>query len=109
MGDIIQAQRKQVVAATPVVIGETEITLAAPAERISLRAKEDAVSGLSNALGVALPVKPKTSSANGARHALWLGPDEWLVIDTASGGLLSALSGVESLHSSTDVSHRNYA
>lgn len=109
MVDIIQAERKQVVAATPVVIGETVITLAPPAERISLRARQDAVAGLSNALGVALPVKPKTSSSNGARHALWLGPDEWLVIDTASNGLLSALNGVESLHSSTDVSHRNNA
>lgn len=109
MVDIIQAERKQVVSATPVSFGETTVTLAAPAERISLRAKEDALPGLSNALGLLLPTKPKTSASNGSRHALWLGPDEWLVIDTASSGLLSALSGVESLHSSTDVSHRNNA
>lgn len=109
MADIIQAQRQQVVAATPMVIGETTITLAAPAERLSLRAKADAYAGLSNALGLSLPVTPKTSSVNGSRHALWLGPDEWLVIDTASNGLLSALIGVESLHSATDISHRNNA
>jgi sarcosine oxidase subunit gamma len=109
MVDIIQAQRQQVIAATPVSFGETTVTLAAPAERLSLRAKDDALPGLSNALGLSLPTKPKTSASNGARHALWLGPDEWLVIDTASNGLLSALKGVESLHSATDVSHRNNA
>ena len=109
MVDIIQAQRQQVVRAVPLGFGETTITLAAPAARLSLRAGEDAVSGLSSALGLSLPTKPKTSATNGSRHALWLGPDEWLVIDTGSNGLLSALSGVESMHSSTDVSHRNNA
>lgn len=109
MADIIQAQRQQVVSAVGVVVGETTITLAPPAERLSLRANADALTGLGNALGLTLPDRPKTSSSNGSRHALWIGPDEWLVIDTASDGLLSALNGVESLHSSTDVSHRNNA
>ena len=33
-----------------------------------------------NALGVALPLKPNTSVATANVDALWLGPDEWLLV-----------------------------
>lgn len=33
-------------------------------------------------LGVALPLEANTVAGTGKRHALWLGPDEWLVIGT---------------------------
>ncbi len=85
------------------------VSILPPASRISLRAKPDAVAGLSKALGVTLPVKPKTSAAKGDRVALWLGPDEWLVIDEAEGDLLADCAGVKALHSAVDVSHRNVA
>ena len=55
-----------------------------PAERISLRAPEASVAALSKALGVTLPNQPKTSASKAGRTALWLGPDEWLVIDEAA-------------------------
>ncbi|MFT4182560.1 MAG: sarcosine oxidase subunit gamma [Rhizobium sp.] len=85
------------------------LTPAAPASRISLRAPAESVAGLSKALGVKLPTRPKTSASANGRHALWLGPDEWLVIDENGAELvgLAASSGV--LHSATDVSHRNTA
>jgi sarcosine oxidase subunit gamma len=35
---------------------------------------------LAEALGFALPVIPNTVAAKGGRRALWLGPDEWLVV-----------------------------
>ena len=35
---------------------------------------------LAGALGLALPVAPNTVSHNQDRRALWLGPDEWLVV-----------------------------
>jgi sarcosine oxidase subunit gamma len=35
---------------------------------------------LADALGFALPVIPNTVAAKGDRRALWLGPDEWLVV-----------------------------
>ena len=68
--------------------GATGVTLAVlpPAERISLRAPAASVAALSKALGVSLPQKPKTSAAKAGRTALWLGPDEWLVIDEAAKG-----------------------
>ncbi len=85
------------------------LTPAAPASRLSLRAKPDAVEALSTALGLSLPTRPKASVTIGTRHALWLGPDEWLVIDETDTdlGSLAAAAGV--LHSATDISHRNTA
>lgn len=35
---------------------------------------------LAEALGFALPVIPNTVAAKGDRRALWLGPDEWLIV-----------------------------
>ena len=41
-------------------------------------------SALEGALGFALPLEPNTSATAGGVTALWLGPDEWLVV-TAEG------------------------
>ena len=79
-----------------------------PAERISLRAPPESLSALSSALGLELPTKPKTSAGRGGRVALWLGPDEWLVIDQ-TGDPLADCAGVEALHSAVGISHRNVA
>ena len=80
-----------------------------PAERISLRAPEASVAALSKALGVTLPKKPKTSASKAGRTALWLGPDEWLVIDEAGNDPLADCAGVSALHSAVGISHRNVA
>ncbi len=79
------------------------------AERISLRVRAGDVSALSGALGVDLPTKPKTSATANGRTALWLGPDEWLVIGDVGGGLMQTAANSGVLHSATDVSHRNIA
>ena len=86
-----------------------DIRPASGATRLSLRAPSASLAALSKALGVKLPVAPKTSATAGARHALWLGPDEWLLIDEAEGDLAGACRGVKALHSAVDVSHRNAA
>ena len=78
-----------------------------PAERMSLRAPTASIAALTKALGVALPTRPKASSAKGGRMALWLGPDEWLVIDEAGGDPLADVAAVKALHSAVGVSHRN--
>jgi len=77
--------------------------------RISLRAPAASVGALSEALGLSLPLKPKTSASKGSRTALWLGPDEWLVIDDGAKDPLEACAGVEALHSAVGISHRNVA
>jgi sarcosine oxidase subunit gamma len=82
---------------------------AEPAARLALRARAEAVPALSEALGIALPQKPKSSASAGGRHALWLGPDEWLLIDEAGADLPAAAAKASVLHSAVDVSHRNTA
>jgi sarcosine oxidase subunit gamma len=85
------------------------LTPAEPASRLSLRAKAEAVDALSAALGLTLPTHPKTSASASARHALWLGPDEWLVIDELANDLAGTVLAAGVLHSATDISHRNTA
>ncbi len=82
------------------------VTPAGPAFRVALRARADDVAALSKALGVVLPEKPKTSAEAKGRAALWLGPDEWLVIDEKADPL-TALARAKALHSAVDISHRN--
>jgi len=83
------------------------LTPATSASRISLRSPEASVAALSSALGLMLPPSPKTSAQAGSRTALWLGPDEWLVIDESAVDLVAVAGGSGVLHSATDISHRN--
>ncbi|QOF70222.1 sarcosine oxidase subunit gamma [Aminobacter sp. SR38] len=78
-----------------------------PASRMSLRARPAAVAALSKAIGVTLPEKPKSSAVKAGRTVLWLGPDEWLVIDEAGGDPIGDCASVKGMHSAVDVSHRN--
>lgn len=80
-----------------------------PAARISLRAPAASRAALSEGLGLTLPDRPKTSSSKGTRHALWLGPDEWLVFDDSKVDLVGACGRASALHSAVDISHRNTA
>ena len=103
------AQRRPALAGQESLAKNVRVAVLPPAERISLRAPEASVAALSKALGVALPKKPKTSSAKDGRTALWLGPDEWLVIDEAGASPLADCAKVKALHAAVDVSHRNVA
>ncbi|MCD2174025.1 sarcosine oxidase subunit gamma [Rhizobium sp. C4] len=87
--------------------GTASVTPLQPMTRLSLRADADAVATLSKALGVTLPTAPLTSAEKDGRAALWLGPDEWLLIDASGADMMALLAGVNVLHSATDVSHRN--
>ena len=55
--------------------------------------------GIEKALGFALPLAPNTVTGKGKKSALWMGPDEWMIVtapDTAAktlSGLHDALSG----------------
>ena len=85
------------------------LTPAAPASRIALRAPAECIDGLSQALGLQVPNRPKTSASANGRLALWLGPDEWLVIDEHGVDLVGLAASAGVLHSAADVSHRNTA
>ena len=104
-----QALRKAPLAGFDGGSAAARVTPEMPATRLSLRARAEDVGALSSALGLPLPTRPKTSASSNGRHALWLGPDEWLLVDENEADMmaLAASSGV--LHSATDVSHRNTA
>jgi sarcosine oxidase, subunit gamma len=80
------------------------------AERVSLRARPDALGPLSRALGLEPPTAPRASASLNGLAALWLGPDEWLLIAKSGSGLAASLAGIEGgLYSAVDISHRNTA
>jgi sarcosine oxidase subunit gamma len=64
------------------------------------------------AFGATPPLEPLRATAEGARAALWLGPDEWLLIaeddePSLGGAVEAALDGIP--HALVDVSHRQCA
>ncbi|ANT53489.1 sarcosine oxidase subunit gamma [Mesorhizobium amorphae] len=103
------AERRPALAGRSVSATGVKLEITPPAERISLRAPEASLAALSKALGVTLPTKPKTSATKAGRTALWLGPDEWLIIDEAGKDPLADCAKVAALHSAVGISHRNVA
>ncbi|WP_187968264.1 sarcosine oxidase subunit gamma [Aquibium microcysteis] len=111
MAEIVLAERRQKQAGRKGTARRVTLTAAMPAARFVLRAPEPSLEPLSHALGLMLPREPKksASSDNRRRHALWLGPDEWLLIDADGADLGAIGTGTGALHSAVDVSHRNVA
>lgn len=85
------------------------LTPAKPSNRVSLRADPNEAKALTRALGLMLPLTPKTSVSNSkGRLAFWLGPDEWLIVDER-GDPMADLAKAKALHSAVEISHRNTA
>jgi sarcosine oxidase subunit gamma len=86
---------------------------AGPRARFVLRARSSAIGAAGRGYGVELPREACRSAAVGTRAALWLGPDEWLLLapEKEAGeiaqALAAALSGLP--HALVDVSHRQAA
>jgi sarcosine oxidase, subunit gamma len=83
-----------------------------PALRFILRGPPEAAASAGPAFGASLPLQPLRSETAGSRSALWLGPDEWLLIaedfePTLGASLETALANVP--HGLIDVSHRQGA
>ena len=104
---VASAERRPALAGSKVSNKGVSLAILPPAERISLRAPAASVAALSKALGVKLPQTPKSSASKAGRTALWLGPDEWLVIDEASNDPMADLASTKVLHSAVGISHRN--
>ncbi len=86
--------------------GPVSITALPPATRFILRGRPAAIAAASPALGFALPQIACRAATAENRAALWLGPDEWLLLISEADGhaLEAALAGLP--HSLVDVSHR---
>ena len=81
--------------------------------RFVFRARGIAVDKAGRAFGVEMPRQALRTNAADARVALWMGPDEWLLLapeseeDLVERQLKEALVGIA--HSLVDVSHRDAA
>ncbi len=84
-----------------------------PALRFILQGDPSACAAAGTAFGVPLPEKARRANATDGRAALWLGPDEYLLLGPAAeharlaAGLEAALAGIA--HSLVDVSQRQVA
>lgn len=91
-------------------IAELSLVPAAAAARFSLRLRPAALAVAATGWGAALPVQACRAARHGERTALWLGPDEWLLLapadrrDRVVTNLSCALAG--QAHSLVEVSDR---
>jgi sarcosine oxidase subunit gamma len=86
------------------------LTALPPATRFVLRARSAAQAAAAAPLGVPLPTLACRAATVGERAALWLGPDEWLLLapDAEASALAGALQTAlaEFPHALVDVSDR---
>jgi sarcosine oxidase subunit gamma len=86
------------------------MTPLAPMARWILRARPAAMEAVAAPLGTRLPVVACRSATAGSYAALWLGPDEWLLLAPEADGpaLAAALEAAigSHPHSLVDVGHR---
>jgi sarcosine oxidase subunit gamma len=91
----------------PVRAGAVSVTDTGSAARYIYRGDPSLIS---DAFGIAMPTAPMRAQVSGTRAALWLGPDEWLLLTaeseatTVAAAIVSALDGKPA--SLVDVSHR---
>ena len=101
----------EIAARRPVVFAETEwLVVLPPASRFVFRGDAAARAAAGSAFGVQLSEEPCRAAVSGSRAALWLGPDEHLLLASADDGVAvgSAVEATlgERPHSLVDVSHR---
>ena len=81
-----------------------------PATRFSFRGSREAAEACAAAFGCALPDEACRAAEAGERAALWLGPDEWLLLASESdtAALFASLEAALTLlpHALVDISHR---
>jgi sarcosine oxidase subunit gamma len=110
MPDIALAQRTGPLDGRLFADNGISLTPAPAATRIVLRVRQEGKATAKRTIGFALPEKPGSSVNKGSIHCLWIGPDEWLVIDDEGSALPGKFEnlGNDKL-SAVDVSHRNTA
>lgn len=89
------------------------VRLLPPVTRFTLRGRVPVMAAASGPLGLRIPDTACRSAANSERAALWLGPDEQLILASAESGAALGSSLREALsalpHSLVDMSHRQLA
>jgi len=95
----------------PIVHHAVAITVAPPPARAIVRGGAPAAAAVGAAFGVPLPATPCRAAVLGARAALWLGPDEWLLLapehDVVMSAFPAALADIAG--AVIDIGHRQLA
>jgi sarcosine oxidase, subunit gamma len=98
---------------TPVIPATVGVRLLPPSARFILRGDTSAIRTACAALGIELVQMPCRASSGGSRSALWLGPDEYLLLGPEGETAALASTVEEALqvepHALVDVSHRQTA
>jgi len=109
MAKAATATRNNPVTGNKFANASVSIETAAPAARISLRATTRGAKDYGKKIGIELPTKPDQSASSSGLCALWIGPDEWLIVDDKKP-IEKLMPSRENAHyCATDVSHRNVA
>jgi sarcosine oxidase subunit gamma len=109
----LQALRRPPATGVSLVSDARSVTLAPVLNLSRFAVRGDAEAGLlvGRAFGCPLPTEPLRAAAQDGRAALWLGPDEWLLlaeeVEPASVARDVAAALGERAFSWVDVSHRN--
>jgi sarcosine oxidase subunit gamma len=109
----MRAERRSILSGRALPDNDRVRGIVAPfAARWILRGGPEVSLAIGGAFGAPPPLEPLRAATEGARAALWLGPDEWLLIAEGDspglgGALEAALAGFP--HSLVDVSHRQCA
>ena len=82
-----------------------KVTAVEPKQRWILRVGAAGVAEAGTAFGVDLPLEPTKTNEAGDKAALWLGPDEYLLVAPVG----AAAPVIAAPHSLVDVSHRQTA
>jgi sarcosine oxidase subunit gamma len=90
-----------------------ELSLLPPRARFVLRCRPGSVAAAGQAFGVTLPREACRAAVSASRAALWLGPDEWLLLAAAedAAAIMHQLSVALAAapHALVDVSQRSVA
>ena len=111
--DAILTERRSTLSGRALPENDRVRAIVAPfATRWILRGGPEVSLAVGAVFGAPPPLEPLRAAGEGARAALWLGPDEWLLIaedgdPELAGALEAALVGFP--HSLVDVSHRQCA
>ena len=103
----VTATRNNPVTGNKFANAHVTIEAAAPAARLNLRATTKGAKDLGKAIGLDLPTKPGEIAKKGSLLAVWIGPDEWLIIDDKKPIEELMPSRENANFSATDISHRN--
>ncbi|MCS0497629.1 sarcosine oxidase subunit gamma [Ancylobacter sp. MQZ15Z-1] len=111
MAELMPSLPLDTLAAAPRDVAVARLVALGPAARLVFRGREAAIGPAGEAFGVPLPREACRVNAADGRYALWLGPDEWmlLALDTDPAPIFAAIEAATAglPHALTDVSARS--